>query len=46
MANKIIIGSDSTSDLSPELIEKYNVKIVPLKVNLGEKEYTDVQASW
>ena len=41
MSNNIIIGSDSTCDLSPELIEKYNIKIVPLKVNLGEDEFTD-----
>ena len=41
MSNKIIIGSDSTSDLSLELIEKYDVKIVPLKVNLGESEFID-----
>ncbi|MBQ9152036.1 MAG: DegV family protein [Clostridia bacterium] len=41
MANKIIIASDSTCDLSPELIERYGVKILPLGVALGEKQYTD-----
>ena len=41
MENKILIASDSTSDLSPELIQKYNVKIVPMGVTLGEKQYTD-----
>ena len=41
MNNKVIIGSDSTSDLSAELIQKYDVKIVPLKVNLGENEFVD-----
>ncbi len=41
MSNKIIIGSDSTSDLSAELIERYGIKIVPLSVGLGGKDYTD-----
>ncbi|MBQ7128476.1 MAG: DegV family protein [Clostridia bacterium] len=30
--SKIIITSDSTSDLSPELIEKYDIKILPLNI--------------
>ena len=41
MSKKVIIGSDSTTDLSPELIERYNVKIVPLGVTLGEQIFTD-----
>ena len=41
MANKIIIASDSTCDLSPELIERYGIQILPLGVALGEKQYTD-----
>ena len=41
MNNKVIIGSDSTSDLSSELREKYGIKIVPLSVELGGKNYTD-----
>ena len=41
MSKNIVIGSDSTSDLSPELIERYNVKIVPLGVSLGEQLFTD-----
>ena len=41
MAEKIIIASDSTCDLSPELIEKYNINILPLGVTLGDKTYTD-----
>lgn len=35
------IISDSTCDLSQDLIEKYNVEIVPLHILLGEKEYED-----
>lgn len=35
------IISDSTCDLSKELIEKYSVEIVPLHILLGEEEYED-----
>ncbi len=37
----IKIISDSTCDLSKELLEKYNVAILPLHVHLGEEEYQD-----
>ena len=40
MAN-IIITSDSTTDLSAELKERYNIKTIPLGVNLGDKTYFD-----
>ncbi len=38
---KIKITSDSTCDLSPELVEKYNVGIVPLTVLLGNDSFKD-----
>lgn len=41
MANKVIISSDSTSDLSVQLREHYNIKILPLGVTLGDKTYKD-----
>ena len=41
MAEKIIIASDSTTDLSAELIEKNNVIILPLGITVDNKEYTD-----
>ena len=41
MGKRIIIASDSTTDLGPELIEKYQIKILPLGVNIGNKHYTD-----
>lgn len=41
MSDKILIASDSTTDLSPELIAKYGIKILPMGINLGEKHYTD-----
>ncbi len=37
----IKIISDSTSDLSKDLIEKYNVDILPLYVHMGDMEYKD-----
>ena len=39
MSVKII--ADSTCDLSPELLKKYNISIVPLHIVLGELEYKD-----
>ncbi len=41
MTNNIIITSDSTTDLSPELKERYNIHTLPLGVTLGEKTYFD-----
>ncbi len=41
MSEKILIASDSTTDLSPELIERYDIKILPMGVNLGDKYYKD-----
>ena len=35
------IFADSTCDLSPELIARYNISIIPLYVVLGEDEYLD-----
>lgn len=41
MNKKVIIASDSTCDLGPDLIARYDIKILPLSVNLGTKIYTD-----
>lgn len=35
------IFTDSTSDLSKELLEKYNIDVIPLYIHLGEEEYKD-----
>lgn len=35
------IISDSTCDLSPELLKRYDIDILPLHILLGEKEYED-----
>ena len=37
------IISDSTCDLSGELLEKYDISILPLHILLGEEEYEDGQ---
>lgn len=41
MAKPIVLCADSTCDLSPELVEKYQVHILPLHVNLDGKSYAD-----
>ena len=38
---KIAITSDSTCDLSKELIEKYDIKIIPLYINKGNESLRD-----
>lgn len=37
------IISDSTCDLSPELIARYDIDILPLHIILGDEDYTDGQ---
>lgn len=39
--SNIAILSDSTCDLSQELLQKYSVTINPLYVNLGDRQYRD-----
>ena len=38
---KTVIIADSTCDLSEELLERYQVTIVPLHIRLGDAEYRD-----
>ena len=37
------IIADSTCDLSPELLQKYDIDVLPLHIVLGEEEYLDGQ---
>ena len=39
--SNIVITSDSTSDLSLELRERYNIQILPMGIILGDKLYSD-----
>lgn len=41
MAKNIVLCADSTCDLSPELIEKYDVKIFPLHVLVDGEPHND-----
>ncbi len=38
---KIAVLADSTCDLSPELVKRYDVTILPLHIHLGDDEYLD-----
>lgn len=38
---KIIVTTDSTSDLTKELVEKHNIIVMPLIVTLGEDTFED-----
>ena len=40
-AHKVKILSDSTCDLSPELVEKYDIGLIPLYVNLDGQMFRD-----
>ena len=41
MMSKIRLVTDSTADLTPEFIERYRVKVVPLEVMVAGKAYKD-----
>ena len=41
MSKGIIISSDSTCDLSQELIDRYQIRILPMGVSLGDNIYRD-----
>ena len=38
---KIAIVTDSTCDLAPELIDKYQINMLPININFGENHYLD-----
>lgn len=41
MSKRVIITADSTCDLSPELLERFEVKTIPLTILLGEESFYD-----
>ena len=41
MSRPVIITADSTCDLSQELIERYQIRIIPLTILLGDGSYRD-----
>ncbi|NMM62723.1 DegV family protein [Clostridium sp. P21] len=38
---KIALVTDSTSDLDKEIVEKYNIKVLPLRIVYKDREYID-----
>ena len=43
MAKPVVITADSTIDLSPELLERFQIKIIPLTIILGDETFLDGQ---
>lgn len=41
MENNVVLTSESVIDLSPALMERYGIKIIPLNISLGGKVYSD-----
>lgn len=41
MKNKVVIVTDSTCDLSMEIMQEYNIRFLPLTVDIGGKVYKD-----
>lgn len=41
MNKRILITSDSTCDLSPELMQRYHIETIPLHIQLGERSFLD-----
>ena len=41
MAKPVIICADSTCDMPRELLERYDIRIIPLSILLGEESYFD-----
>lgn len=41
MSKPVYITVDSTSDIPPELCERFQIKVAPLHVHLGDDEYLD-----
>lgn len=41
MTKPVVITADSTVDLSPELLERYHIRTIPLTILLGEESFRD-----
>ena len=41
MSKPVVITSDSTCDLSQELLERYRIRTIPLTILLGDESYRD-----
>lgn len=43
MSKPVMITADSTCDLSPELLERFQIKTIPLTIQLGDESFLDGQ---
>lgn len=43
MSKPVVITADSTCDLSPELLERFQIKTIPLTIQLGDDSFLDGQ---
>jgi len=41
MSSMIQLITDSSADLPKEIVERYNIKVVPLKINIDGDEYLE-----
>ena len=41
MPKPVVITADSTCDLSKDLLERYDIRVVPLTITLGEDTFLD-----
>ena len=41
MSKPVMITADSTCDLSPELLERFQIKTIPLTIQLGDESFLD-----
>lgn len=41
MSKPVMITADSTCDLSPDLLERLNIKTIPLTIQLGDESFLD-----
>ena len=43
MSKPVVITADSTVDLSAELLERFQIRVIPLTITLGEESFPDGQ---
>ena len=41
MGKPVLITADSTVDLSPDLVKRFDIKVLPLMITLGEDHFLD-----
>lgn len=41
MSKQTVITADSTCDLSPDLLERFHIRVVPLTITLGDESFLD-----